>query len=165
MARNRIKASENTAITERGFSSSGTADIRGQFPGTPELNGYSSAKALELFQECLNGVQDGNVDFEMGVNMDYANAPAVSTDVIAPSTDYTYYNPYVPNLEVPATGNPGDFVKSDFDGHAYAESLRVEQFPLGRGGISSQLDPSTSSAAISGVQIADIPGSSGPTET
>jgi len=161
--RSRTKSSVNTAITIRGPRSSGTAEVREQFPGSPELNGYNEDEALRIYQDCLNGVQSDNTDFEMGVNMDYADAPSISTEVIPSDDDYSYVSPYVPNPRAPTTSNPADFVKWE-GSEAWATGQKVEQFPLGHGGTSSGLDPSVSSAAIAGVEIKDIPGSSGPTE-
>ena len=108
MARQRIKTVVNDVISERGAGTHGTSDIKGQFPGTPELNGYDAAAAMAIYQSCLDGVQTENVDFETGVNMDYGDAPSISTDITFTGD---VLSPYMPNVVVPPNMNPASFNK------------------------------------------------------
>ena len=161
MPRNRIATTGPLTITVRGPRSADTAELQEQFPGTPHLNEYDVNAAMAIYQECLDGVQTDNVDFEMGVNMDYGDAPAIPADV--DTSDPSMANAFVPNPCSPGTHNPKDFVLTA-ETTAYMDSKKIEQWPIGYGGVSSDLDPATSSATISGRSIEDIVGAGGPTE-
>ena len=157
----RIKIVEPIA-SARGPRTSDTADLAEQFPGTPYLNDYNDAAALALMNEVLSNTVEGNPDFEQGASMTYENAPSIPSEVIAAGHDQSIANGFLPNTRTPRTGNPADF--AGWEGmKEVADAMYGDQFPVGHGGVGSQLDPAVSSAAIGDKNIEDYLGSSGPT--
>lgn len=150
-------------VTTHGPMSADSAAIQEQFPGTPALNDYGPEAALAIYQEALSGVKTYNTDFDTGVDMDYGAAPAIPGDVSI-YTKKGLANAFCPDPRSPGSHNANDMSAEPGSMLAWADSQKVEQFPIGNGGVSSGLDPATSSATISGRKVEDIPGNSGPTE-